>query len=143
ARANGVTVLLNGMGADEVFGGYRKHMACLLASRYQALLPGPVRRVIEKAGNSLPVAGRHTGFRLARWTKRFLGFASRPPVDRFLLSDLSLSPEEYQDLYANADRYPYGSLAEVTARREVVSRAGQSYLTRMCYADPTQFLPDH
>ena len=39
ARERGVKVMLSGMGADELFGGYRKHLACLLASRYSRL-PG-------------------------------------------------------------------------------------------------------
>ncbi len=34
ARERGVKVILSGMGADELFGGYRKHLACLMASRY-------------------------------------------------------------------------------------------------------------
>ena len=37
ARERGVKVILSGMGADELFGGYRKQMACLMASRYSAL----------------------------------------------------------------------------------------------------------
>ena len=40
ARERGVKVILSGMGADELFGGYRKHLACLMASRYQP----PARR---------------------------------------------------------------------------------------------------
>ena len=40
ARAAGVKVLLSGMGADELFGGYRKHLACVLAGRYRQL-PAP------------------------------------------------------------------------------------------------------
>ena len=35
AREAGVKVLLSGMGADELFGGYRKHLACVMAARYQ------------------------------------------------------------------------------------------------------------
>ena len=42
ARDAGVKVLLSGMGADELFGGYRKHLACLLGGRYQRL-PRPLR----------------------------------------------------------------------------------------------------
>jgi asparagine synthetase B (glutamine-hydrolysing) len=47
AREAGVKVLLSGMGADELFGGYRKHAANLLASRYQAL-PSALRRPIPR-----------------------------------------------------------------------------------------------
>ena len=35
ARERSVKVILSGMGADELFGGYRKHLACVMASRYQ------------------------------------------------------------------------------------------------------------
>ena len=37
ARAAGVKVILSGTGADELFGGYRKHLACVLAGA----IPGP------------------------------------------------------------------------------------------------------
>ena len=36
ARDAGVKVLLSGMGADELFGGYRKHLACLLGAALPA-----------------------------------------------------------------------------------------------------------
>ena len=42
ARERGVKVILSGMGADELFGGYRKHLACVLASKYRRL-PGLAR----------------------------------------------------------------------------------------------------
>ena len=41
ARDAGVKVLLSGMGADELFGGYRKHLAMLVAERYRRM-PGAV-----------------------------------------------------------------------------------------------------
>ena len=47
ARAAGVKVLLSGMGADELFGGYRKHAACVMASRYQRLPRGVRRRLVD------------------------------------------------------------------------------------------------
>ena len=53
ARDAGVKVILSGMGADELFGGYRKHVACMMAERYREL-PGPrapldQRYVVERA----------------------------------------------------------------------------------------------
>jgi len=143
ARENGTFVLLSGMGADEVFGGYRKYQACLLSERYQALVPEPVRRVIQRLGRRVPVASERSGLRLVRWGKRFLGFASLPPVERFLLADLSLAPEEYERLYADSDRVPYADLDEVKSRRAALGPGNLSYLTRMCLADTTLFLPDH
>ncbi len=44
ARDAGVKVLLSGMGADELFGGYRKHLACIVAARYQRMPKFALRR---------------------------------------------------------------------------------------------------
>ena len=41
ARERGVKVVLSGMGADELFGGYRKHLACVMAGKYSRLPAGP------------------------------------------------------------------------------------------------------
>ncbi len=55
ARDAGVKVLLSGMGADELFGGYRKHLACVMGARYQRL-PGVLRNgLIGPAVRRLPV----------------------------------------------------------------------------------------
>src|SRR5258706_13427750 len=69
ARERGVKVILSGMGADELFGGYRKHLACLLASRY-ARLPRPARGAARFAVDHTPVTANGRGLRYARWAKR-------------------------------------------------------------------------
>ena len=56
ARDAGVKVLLSGMGADELFGGYRKHLACLLGAQYQTLAGG--RRSGCCRPGRRPAAGR-------------------------------------------------------------------------------------
>ena len=41
ARERGVKVVLSGMGADELFGGYRKQIACVMAGQYSRLPRAP------------------------------------------------------------------------------------------------------
>jgi asparagine synthase (glutamine-hydrolysing) len=92
ARERGVKVLLSGMGADELFGGYRKHLACVMASRYHRL-PGPVRWPARVAVNSLPVSIGDRGLRYPRWAKRFMTFAELPEEARFRRSYTLYDPE--------------------------------------------------
>ena len=82
ARAAGVKVLLSGMGADELFGGYRKHMACLLAGRYRRL-PTCVHRSTNGVVDRLPLTAAGRGLRYSRWAKRFVTFADLPEEAAF------------------------------------------------------------
>lgn len=76
ARSSGVKVLLSGMGADELFGGYRKHLACLVAARYRRL-PERVRRgMIEPIAARVPVHAGGRGLKYSRWAQRFVSFAA-------------------------------------------------------------------
>ena len=82
ARERGVKVILSGMGADELFGGYRKHLACVMAGRYRRL-PGAARAGARYAVDRVPVSFQGRGLRYARWAKRFLTFAELPEEPRF------------------------------------------------------------
>jgi len=141
ARAQGIVVMLNGMGGDEIYGGYRKHLACLRAETYQALLPHVVRRCIDRVAQTLPVATGRRGIRTIRWGKRFLSFASMPPLERYLSSDLALSASQYGQLFVNGPAY--ADTHYYRAQRDAFSTNGASYLTRMCLNDTLFFLPEH
>lgn len=59
-----VTVALSGDGGDELFGGYRRHIALPVLSRRLAALPGPLRNAGLGAVAAVPPAWWGT---LARW----------------------------------------------------------------------------
>ena len=85
ARKRGIKVLLSGMGADEIFGGYRKSRAVLYALQFKKL-PYTVQKIIHRFVNILPVKILGRGILFTRWTKRFLGFASLPLEEAFMRS---------------------------------------------------------
>jgi asparagine synthase (glutamine-hydrolysing) len=141
ARELGIVVLLNGMGGDEIFGGYRKLLACLKADTYQRFVPGIVRSFLAKTFERIPVATGSNGFRLLRWSKRFLSFASLPQVERYLASDLSLSEDEYNECFVNGIGYKQTHF--YTSQKHTLTRSDLSYLTKMCLNDTLVFLPEH
>jgi len=89
ARNAGVTVLLNGMGGDEVFGGYRKHLACLIADKYNKFIPKIVRQMIIHTVRYIPVANAERGFKYIRWLRHFIGMANREASLRFMSADMA------------------------------------------------------
>jgi len=140
ARELGIIVLLNGVGGDEVFGGYRKHLACLKAETCARVLPGFARRGVEAVAARLPVASARGGFRTLRWFKRFAGLLSLPHAERFLASDLSLAPDAFESFFPGRR---YHDTWFWRAQQPVLDHPGLSYLTRMCWNDTRVFLPEH
>ncbi len=139
ARERGVKVILSGMGADELFGGYRKHRACLMASRY-GRLPGPARAGVRFAVDRTPVSVGGRGLRYARWAKRFLTFAELPEEPRFRRSYTLYDPDDLAgllspDLRGQVDRV-------VDGHREIYTDNDlHDEVNRMCLADARLFLP--
>jgi asparagine synthase (glutamine-hydrolysing) len=140
ARDAGVKVLLSGMGADELFGGYRKHLACVLGAKYQ-MLPRSLRsRVVAPSVDRLPVVAGGRGLRYSRWAKRFLSFADLPeeaafrrsytlydPPELTALLDPQLAPVVHDVVRAHRSLYTDNRLAD--------------HVNRMCLADTRLFLP--
>jgi asparagine synthase (glutamine-hydrolysing) len=138
ARERGVKVILSGMGADELFGGYRKHLACLMASRYHRL-PGAVRGPARLAVNSLPVSIGDRGLRYPRWAKRFMTFAELPEEARFRRSYTLYDPEGLTALVGpDLAGHVTGVIEEHAAIYN--DNALDDEINRMCLADSRLFM---
>ena len=140
AREAGVKVLLSGMGADELFGGYRKHLACVLGARYQALPRSLRTRVLAPGVDKLPVAAGGRGLRYSRWAKRFLSFADLPEEAAFRRSYTLYDPHDLSAL-VNPDLESRVQ-GVVEAHRSLYADTNLTdHVNRMCLTDTRLFLP--
>ncbi|MEU7581716.1 asparagine synthase (glutamine-hydrolyzing) [Streptomyces sp. NPDC041068] len=139
AREAGVKVMLSGMGADELFAGYRKHLANLIALRYQRV-PRPLRRGIAATVDRLPVASARRGYRSVRFAKRFLSFAELPEETAFRRSYTMYDQEE---LLALVSPDLAGAVDDVLAEHADVYEDNDldDFVNRMCLGDARMFLP--
>jgi asparagine synthase (glutamine-hydrolysing) len=139
ARERGVKVILSGMGADELFGGYRKHLACVMAGRYRRL-PGGPRALVRSTVDRLPVSAGGRGLRYARWSKRFLTFAELPEEPRFRRSYTLYDPAE---LAALVSPDLAGYIGQVVEEHADIYNDNTlpDEVNRMCLADARLFLP--
>jgi asparagine synthase (glutamine-hydrolysing) len=131
------TVLLAGMGAEELFAGYPRHRAALLAERYRAV-PGFVRRgLVEPLVARLPAGrpGRWMGF--SRRAKKFAASAALDFEDRYLGYAGYYGPAALASLAPSlpTDR------AYDRHRTYLDRTAGMDPVARMTYLDLNTFLP--
>ncbi len=131
-------MILSGMGADELFGGYRKHLACLMASRY-GRLPGTVKAGARFAVDRVPVSIGGRGLRYPRWAKRFMSFADLPEEARFRRSYTLYDPD---DLAALIDPGLESEVARVVEEHRAIYDDNQldDEVNRMCLADSRLFM---
>jgi len=90
AREDGTVVLLSGQGADEIFGGYRRHVAGRLLGAMD-WLPSVARRALVGAGGAIPGARPGRMGALLRRIRKLLE-AARGDADEPLLQLCAVAP---------------------------------------------------
>ena len=138
AQQKGVKVLLSGMGADEIYFGYRRQKATLLSIKYNRL-PKYIKSATQTIINFLPVRVFGKGFRLGRWAKRFLDFATLPTDEAYMRSYSYYSPEELEKLLK--EKYK-PSIHELKVEHKAIfeSKYKGDIINQICNTDIHMFL---
>ncbi len=141
AAARNVKVALTGLGGDELFAGYRRHLGLVLGDRY-SLLPRWVREsVIRPIVGRLPESSQSSD--VIDHLKRFARGASLSAAHRYQDSMLALADAERRSLFAPQVRQQINSDA-TTAVMVGPYTAGQhgGSLTRALRTDLNVYLVD-
>jgi asparagine synthase (glutamine-hydrolysing) len=133
------TVMLSGVGGDEIFAGYRKHVAHNWAAVYRRV-PGFARSAAEHALLSLPSL-RGTAIKgSVRLAKKMARSAALSPTDAFVRNCTYFDRGQKADLYSQMSSRLSGSDAanEHLAAFDKVGHA--DFLNQMLYLDTKIFM---
>jgi asparagine synthase (glutamine-hydrolysing) len=137
-----LTVVLSGMGADEIFAGYPRHLAARL-TRPADLLPRGFRRVIRTSLEGRLTMGRPGRLRGPRRNAmKLLRGIDQPFDDRYLTYCSYYRPAELSGLMGSELRAEVGSHDPLHHHQEYMSQEGDGdWLNRLLYVDMKTFLP--
>jgi asparagine synthase (glutamine-hydrolysing) len=135
------TVLLSGVGGDELFAGYRKHAAHRWARAYQTM-PGVVRSGIESSVSALP-GFRGTAMKgNVRLAKKMARSASLQPEDRFIRNCTYLDAAQKVNLYTAGLRDQLHASDPTRGHHSSFDKVHDGdFLNQMLYLDTKIFMP--
>jgi asparagine synthase (glutamine-hydrolysing) len=139
AREN-TTVLLSGVGGDELFAGYRKHSAHYWSEAYRKA-PAALRRLMEWSVERLPsLRGTPLKGRV-RMARKMGRSASLSAVDRFVMNCTYLDAQQKSDLYAPGLHNELAASDPSKCHRAAFDRVEDSdFLNQMLYVDSKIFM---
>jgi asparagine synthase (glutamine-hydrolysing) len=138
AREKGVKVLLSGMGADEIFFGYRRQKATLIAAKYNKL-PVFVKNQIATIVEKLPVKIGSRGFKIGRWAKRFISFANLPIEEAYMRSYSYYDPKDLNILLKEEHSHAIEELRE-EHKELFYSKYNGDIINQICNVDIQMFM---
>jgi asparagine synthase (glutamine-hydrolysing) len=136
-----VTVMLSGVGGDEIFAGYRKYRAQDLASRYLEIPAGIRESLIEPFVNKLPVLRGSQWKGYVRLAKKMVRTAPMEPRKRFIANSVYLDGAQIARLCKEETLLGMGEADPTAHHWALMARAKNADpLNQLLYVDSNSFL---
>jgi asparagine synthase (glutamine-hydrolysing) len=134
------TVMLSGVGGDELFAGYRKHAAHYWAQIYRKI-PSPLRGLSEAAVLALP-GFRGSAFKgTVRLAKKMARSASLSPQEQFIRNCTYLDDGQKSALYGDGLHDALADQDSAERHRAAFDRVqAADFLNQMLYLDTKIFM---
>ncbi len=140
AREHGIKVLLSGAGGDDIFTGYRRHLALVLDIYLLKLLKNIPTKILSKIISNLNVSNP-----FSRRLSKYIQYADLNGDERIASYFYWMNPNIIENLYSSefSKKIKKNTIPEPLL--ESLSKLNQNVhaLNRMLYIDLKHFLADH